>query len=408
MKIKLSRELYDVILVFALLFLSVSFVVSNDIVSSAATILLWLGLLFLILAGGARINLKLGVVTILLLLLMLFTVILRDENMVVFAKNAFSFLVVYLYVASTSFRRFSAAFVKVMKFLCIVSLIGYALHLVVPGLFSFNVVRNVKGTRFSNFFLYVQWVSGGSNAFRNWGFTWEPGAFATFVCLAMLLDVFVISEKADLKAIALYVATTFTTLSTTGIVAIVCLCIFLVIGNDSISKKTRNAVVISLLFAAATVWAMSDVFFDLTTNSAFGKIINFVNNKDRNSLNSVSVRYYSVTKVAEAFLKSPLYGWGYSGLRLMTKEFTQGMNTCTFLNWFAVYGAIFGGMMLFGISRFAKVISPKTHQWLLILLFMFGITMTEDYIHTPVIFLLVLYGYSIPSDVVSGSKRLND
>lgn len=407
MKIKLSRERYDVILVFALLFLSVSFVVSNDIISSSATIVLWMIFLFLILAGNARINLTLGFVTGCLLMLMLFTVILRDENMVVFAKNAFSFLVVYLYVSSTSFRRFSAAFVKVMKFLCVVSLVGYVLHLVVPGLFSFNVVRNMSGARFANFFVYVQWVSGGSNAFRNWGFAWEPGAFATFVCLAMLLDVFVVSAKVNLKAIALYMATTFTTLSTTGIVAIVCLCVFLIIGNESISKKTRKAVIISLLIAAAAVWAMSDVFFDLRTNSAFGKIISFLSNRNGNRSSSASIRYYSVIKVAEAFLQSPLYGWGYNGLRLVTREFTRGMNTCTFLNWFAVYGIVFGTVMLVGVSRLAKEISRKKYQWLVVLLFLFGITMTEDYIHTPIIFMLALYGYSTPSGALS-SKGLND
>ena len=181
MKIRLSKEHYDVILVFTLLFLSVSFVVTNDIVSSAMTIGLWLGLMLLILIGGVHLNVLLTLITPLLLLLMMITTILRDENIIVLVKNAFSFFVVYLYVSSTSFERFASAFVKVMRFLCIVSLIGYVMHLAVPGMFAFNVVHNARGVRFSNYFLYVQWISGGSNAFRNWGFAWEPGAFATFI-----------------------------------------------------------------------------------------------------------------------------------------------------------------------------------------------------------------------------------
>ena len=64
MKLKLSLNVYDVAIVFTLLFLSVSFVVTNDLISSAATIGLWVCVLFaIILIGGLRINLNLMLAT---------------------------------------------------------------------------------------------------------------------------------------------------------------------------------------------------------------------------------------------------------------------------------------------------------------------------------------------------------
>ena len=141
--------------------------------------------------------------------------------------------------------------------------------------------------------------------------------------------------------------------------------------------------------------AFSSVLLDSNTNSAFGKIINFLNKGDRNDLSSASVRYFSVTKVFSAFLRSPLYGWGYNGLIELTWEFTRGMNTCTFINWFAVYGMMFGFIMLAGIIRFTRLISSKMIYRSIIVVFLFGITLTENYIHCPIIFILVLYGYLI-------------
>lgn len=394
MILKLSKTTYDIVIVFLLLFLSVSFVVTNDIISSAATICLWICALFaIILIDGLRINSNLMLVTISLLALMLFTTLIQGESIVVYAKTAFSIVVVSLYVANIDFERFSTAYVKVMKFLSVVSLIGYGLHLVVPSIFDRFIVQNTSGISYSNYLLYVQWVSSGQNAFRNWGFAWEPGAFSTFVCLAMLLDVLFVSKQVKLRTIVLYVITVITTFSTTGIIAILCLCVFLATTNKTISRSTKRVIVLTLLLSILLMIVFSGAFFDLSTNSAFGKILNFLNAEDRSDLGSTSIRYFSITKVFTAFLHSPLYGWGYDGLIEQTLEFTRGMNTCTFINWFAVYGIVFGLIMLTGIIRFTQNMSCKPLYRFIIVIFLFGITMTENYIHCPMIFILVLYGY---------------
>lgn len=394
MKLKLSTNVYDVAIVFMLLFLSVSFVVTNNLISSAVTIGLWVFILFaIILIGGLRINSNLMIATISLLVLMLFTTLIQGEDLVVFIKHAFAIFTSSLFIATTSFERFSKAYVKVMNFLCIASLIGYGLHLIIPSVFNRFIVQNTAGNSYSNYVIYVQWVSSGQNAFRNWGFAWEPGAFSTFVCLAMLLDVLFVSKIVKLRTVILYVLTVITTLSTTGIISILCLCLFLAVTNKTVSKGTKRAIILVLILSILSMIAFSSVLFDLNTNSTFGKIINFLNADDHNNSTSASIRYFSITKVFSAFLHSPLYGWGYDGLIEQTLEFTWGMNTCTFINWFAIYGVVFGFIMLIGIVRFTRLMSGNKLYRFIIVVFLFGITMSENYIHCPIIYILVLYGY---------------
>lgn len=395
MNLKLSKSIYDIIIVFLLLFLSVSFVVTNDLISSATTIGLWVCVLFaIILIGGLRINSNLILVTISLLVLMLFTTLIQGEEFIAYFKTAFSILVAGFFVANTSFERFSISYVKVIKFLSLVSLIGYGLHLIVPSVFDRFIVQNTSGASYSNYVLYVQWVSSGQNAFRNWGFAWEPGAFATFVCLAMLLDVFVLKKKIKLKTILPYVITVITTFSTTGIIAMLCLCLFITSNDETISRGTKRVVIFTLMLLITFMFAFSNLLLE-NSNSAFGKIINFLNADDRSNLGSTSIRYFSITKVLSAFFRSPIYGWGYEGLIEQTREFTLGMNTCTFINWFAVYGIVFGFIMLNGIILFTKFMSERKLYRFIIVIFLFGITMTENYVHCPMIFVLVLYGYFI-------------
>ena len=146
MNLKLSKNTYDVAIVFMLLFLSVSFVVTNDLISSTATIGLWVcTFLAIILIGGLRINSHLILATTSLLVLMLFTTLIQGEDLVVFIKTAFSMFVISQFVATTSFDRFSIAYVKVMKFLCVASLIGYGLHLIIPSVFDRFIVQNTNG-----------------------------------------------------------------------------------------------------------------------------------------------------------------------------------------------------------------------------------------------------------------------
>lgn len=350
------REKLNIVATFGILFLTISFLISNDIVSNTVTIGLWLSILLVLsyLCKG-RLNRKVFTITIILAIFMFLTTVICHENFSVYLKILFSFIVAAMYVSVFSLREFASSFVKVMRFFNIVSLIGYLLHIAAPGLFNLFLVQNAVGVRYSNWVCYIQYYGTGINAMRNYGFAWEPGAFATCICLAMFLELLVLKSEINYKHLGLYLVTVITTFSTTGIVASIVLCLYAVISSTQIERRVKRKITIACIVGLIIILPFSDVFFDTTTNSTFGKLINYFNNGAAKS-SSTSVRVYAVTKALDAFIKKPIFGWGYDGLRNAIYEFTFGMNTCTFINWFAVYGLFFGGIMMTGISRFSKSI----------------------------------------------------
>ena len=351
--ITIARNKINLLITFGLVYLPFSFITTNDILPNSVTILLWLAILsaLLVLCRG-RIDKRIIIVVATLILLMLVTNLIRQENLVVYAKTAFSFFVAAIYVSIFSLIDFVKCYIKIIRFLSIVSLVGYFLHIVAPSLFNVMIVQNTSGNYYSNWILYIQYCGAGGASMRNCGFAWEPGAFATCICLSMFFELFVLKEGVNKKNVFLYILTIVTTFSTTGIIACVVLCIYATMISTELGKKDKRGIAICCVIALILVLPFSDMFF-ATSNSTFGKLSSYFNS-DSSRESSTSVRVNAITKAFTAFLNRPIFGWGYTGLRDVTYEYTLGMNTCTFINWFAVYGLLFGGIMITGITKFSK------------------------------------------------------
>ena len=151
------------------------------------------------------------------------------------------------------------------------------------------------------------------------------------------------------------------------------------------------------IILALLVYFYQDFLLDTTKSSVFGKLVVFFTKKQFNATagsSSATVRFFAVTKPFEAFLDRPLFGWGYQGLIDRLREFTLSMNTCTFVNWLAVYGITFGITMILGIIRIAQKIGKRMLAIVLVFLIFFVATMSENYVNNAFFFLLVLYGFS--------------
>lgn len=86
-------------------------------------------------------------------------------------------------------------------------------------------------------------------------------------------------------------------------------------------------------------------------------------------------------------------GYGYQGLADRTYMYTHGMNTCTFLNWFATYGIFYGMTAMVGVIRFAASLSKDRLCIGLNIMILFAITMSENYIQHASILLILFYGF---------------
>lgn len=376
---------------FMLIFLTSSFVVTNNIISSAATIGLWLLTFFLLfLKWNKNVNPQLLFVAFVSLGCIWTTNIIRNENTRNTFVLSFAFLTALLFVVNYTFLEFKKVYIQIMKIICTISLVMFLLYLLLPALNNYFVVKNANGHLYSNLYIYVN-----SEAYiRNMSMFWEPGAFQTFVALALLFEV--VNESPNIKTIAIFIISIITTFSTTGYIALAMIFLVVMLDRKYENNKIRRVVLCIILVLVIFTFGNQELLFSTNSSTVFGKLIGFFNNRDYNrydSFNSASVRYFAIIKPAEAFIKAPILGWGYQGLSLETSQYTHGMNTCTFINWFATYGVLFGTIMVVGCNKLVAMLYNDFSRRIAVLLVLFTITASENYVNNAFVWGLMLYGY---------------
>ena len=387
MRLRIHIKHYNDLILFMLLFLNGSFVVANNIISSNATILLWLSTAFLIVYKLRCVRYSKLLFLFVMLLSLWLSTILNGEEIRISILVTVSFAIVMLYSDLVPFEQFRESYVRVLYVLSVVSLIGFSCYQIFPSLKKTFLVRNAAGYYASNWWVFVQLL--GSS--RNQGMYWEPGAFQTFVNLALLFELQ--KENGDWKKIVIFVVTVLSAYSTTGFLGmgLIILCtIFRYKGQ----RKSKLLTVGLVLLIAGFVILNSDVLFSTNNNSVFGKILRFFRDREYESgkHNSATIRYFSVVKVMQAFFESPVWGLGYHGLNETLYQYTRNMNTCTFANWYAVYGMAYGIIMTGGMYGLARRLAPTKTQILIILGVLFVLTISENYVHNAVITMLAFYG----------------
>lgn len=383
-----NRELRTDISVFFLIFLTSSYVVTNDIISSNVTIAGWVILLLYSLWNLRNFDKTIFLTSVPLILLFVVSSMVNREPSFKTGALAFSYIAAALLAMGYTLHGFKVSFVKIMYYLSVISLILFPLYLLIPKLSEINVVYNTVGTPASNLVLYI-----GNDYERNMGMFWEPGAFQAFVSIALLFCV--LDETINFKKLLVFVATIITTFSTTGYFAVAVVIYFIVKRWNTIDRSSKKLLkYLAFPMIALFLVLSADALFDTSSNSVFGKLIAFNENKGFEGQvegGSVGIRYFAIIKPIQAFIESPIFGKGYDGLANELLMFTRGMNTCTFINWFAMYGIGYGLLMTIGMIRFGKQINPK-HAWLMFL-FLFIITISENFATNAFFFMLAMIGY---------------
>lgn len=375
--------------IFMILFLTSSFVVTNDILSSAVTVFLWGLTLVVLLLCSPVFSFSTLAAAFSLIAFMWITTLVRNENIRNGFLYTFAFTTAFICRSAIGFKDFKHCYIKVMKFICCVSLVGFVIYLLIPRLNGFMVTTNMAGNSFSNLFIYVN----SAKVTRNMGMFWEPGAFQTFISIALLFEL--LSENPNNKNIIIFSACIITTFSTTGYLSLALAFLIGMLSGKNSDKKSRAVIIVCVAIALLAIYIYKDFFFSTSKSSVFGKIITFFDRDYGNNqrITSATVRYNAIFKAIEAFFKSPVYGWGYKGLNELLYDYTHGMNTCTFANWFAVYGTLFGIIMTFGYIKLSSLIANNKLQTIMIIVFFFIITMSENYVNNASVIILALYGY---------------
>lgn len=397
MKLRLNKDKIGELLIFLLLFVSSSFVITNNIISSTATIALWIlfSLIVIVSMIAFRTRITLGfqspvAICMILLLCIWISDIINHENLMTTGKITSSFIAVSFFVFVISYDDFKREYCRVMFVLSSISLCLFGGYQIFPALKGVNVVRNATGFLFSNLYIFVYNLS----VVRNCGMFWEPGAFGSFLCLAILFELMAVKPKVNYLIVFFFAV--ITTFSTTAYISTVLIVLYSVFLNYGTSKRIRRILLLLMGLAVIGIFANYDLFFGrYGASTVFGKLFRYYEGTSHSQYTSTSVRVNAVIYGLRAFITSPIIGHGYLGLRELLYDYTLGMNTCTFVNWFAVYGFLFGTLMLIGYYKLCAITQNNKRsidRWILLMVF-FVITISENFVNTPVFILLCLYGF---------------
>ena len=81
----------------------------------------------------------------------------------------------------------------------------------------------------------------GSGAYRNCGFTWEPGGFACFLILAIIINLASNKFKIRNKSLMILILSLITTFSTTGYMAFAFIMIWYLFNTELILTVTVSS-----------------------------------------------------------------------------------------------------------------------------------------------------------------------
>lgn len=299
----------------------------------------------------------------------------------------------YFYAQLFDFDNFVRKYVNIIYFLSFVSFFAHILYVTNPSWFNiFPEVVNSVGRPARN--LLFTTLSMGRNA-RNQGIFWEPGAFQTYINLALIFELFYFKNITK-KRLIIYVATLITTYSTTGYIAALYIAfvyvVYLLLMTNAESKRVAKnsffiliVVVIAIAIFLSLDSSMADLVFDkfdIYKETGYGAT---------GEMTSASVRVDAFLKPFKMILKYPMFGAGERGMKYFAYNEGYNMNTCTFMNFFSFFGVFYGCIMMKLFWDFCKRFSKNNYIRILIFFGVFLITSSEDYYRNASILVFVFF-----------------
>lgn len=261
-----------------------------------------------------------------------------------------SFLIACAFTGKKS-KEATGAIRVVMIAISICSLIAFVFTTIRLGIIAhlpvFSSSNNVECYFWGLSFSYVP---GKYYIVRNLGIFWEPGAFQTYVILALLYELFV--GKRVLPRV-IYTVTILTTLSSTGIV---CLLLIWIIYGFSTSNRREGFLLLALLVSILSVLYFRLDFLPDSIRFNLVEKVQSVFNGNSQEYVTVTTRVNSILYGIELLLQRPFSGIG-RGLGMLKEMAGNSVISCTPINWMLQYGLIFGSIAFIGLYRFLRGVS---------------------------------------------------
>lgn len=396
MSITRKQENIITLLTFIILYCSVGYYCKN-MLAERVNIFLSFGailLIFLFLRKKFFLSKQMICLFIILMSIGIVSSLMAGDNVVFIIYPIINMFLAILYASVVTLELFKKVFVRIVCLVSTISILCGILYYLIPDIFDiFPIIINTAGNGVRDLFLIVVPDSG---YYRVQGFTWEAGVFQFLINIAIAFLI-LSNEWTRKKIVSLIILAIalILTFSTTGyIVGMINFFLFL-------SRKcngTRENLVKTIIKIAMFVVCLCIIIPILPTSISgvsFGmaKITRFMQGvSTAESMDSSSVRFDSIYYPAKIFIQHPILGVGYNGLSKLTLSMRHSMLTCTIVNYFAMYGIVYGSIIVAMWMNLAKkLFNNKLIVFLVGLEFILG-TISEQLVNYLIIDILMFMG----------------
>lgn len=364
---------------------------ANALISGTVRMSVLLVLSFALFSYKSRITVK---STQFFLVVFLFMVILinaiRDGDVKNCALLFVPIFVGFCVAVTIEFKVLAKAFADVMVFVAAFSLVLFMISMVSRGAMSFlPKFSNAKDTVITDAFFFVSNLNAEN--LRNYGFTWEPGAFALLLSAAVFCEIGVLENTKLVRVIVLSVAL-LTTYSTMGYIVLPLIILSLSRQRTGGKRNILRIAAVMILLFALVVALMPNT----ETDRVFSKLEGVMSSGGEVDNDSTQARINAIVYPVNAFFSSPIIGIGYNRFMRLALNECNGVATNTVLNWFASMGIMLGLPCLIYYIRFvistAKSRNVGTVALVVLIITSILLVSTESLFRISFIYVLVFYG----------------
>lgn len=240
---------------------------------------------------------------------------------------------------------------------------------------------------------------------RNYGFAWEPGRYASFLAIAIVLNLSRTKFKVKgNKALYILLFGLFTTFSTTGYVAIMVTLLCLAYSHF----KGITKIVVTTVMLAASLYIMELPFIRekieeySNTESFITEDIDRIKGSERHQQTQEGGNVFTPQRfecIALDFLnfsEYPLTGYGMDNRQSFVHRkisdyiaLTNGIIS-EFAHWGLIIGLLFNIYLIKSSRKISLLMNPRNNKWVLILLY-YILSVSYNFIFEPAVISLFLF-----------------
>jgi hypothetical protein len=293
----------------------------------------------------------------------------------------------------------------IIAFLSLISLPLYflqilnssAIYSTISSIQNLFNIPNMPWKGYASILLYTVNYGQGSGVYRNCGFAWEPGGFATFILLAIIINL--ASNKFNYKNKTLFVLilALLTTFSTTGYAAFSLIFIWTFINHKSKRKLILIPVIIGFIFYGFSLSFMKDKVYSLSENPK--NLLRSTSILSLKTGNSYSLgRFAGLLMNWEDFKENPILGYGGHVEDTWRKKNNVRVASINGLGrWMAMYGFVGVFIFIYAYLKSFKNLSKiyDFSNYFLLFFVILIISFAFNIIQTPLFFTFMLSNWFI-------------